>query len=74
MFSHKSGMEVGSPLLRNAEGSGPSLFSSALRSKYMSPVKLSNLPQVEKTKDRGKQLGHSLQVISEECINLLIMH
>ncbi|XP_053389111.1 uncharacterized protein LOC123532797 [Mercenaria mercenaria] len=44
---------TGSPLLR--QGDGPSLFSSSLKSKYMSPVKIANIPQKETTKDRGKQ-------------------
>ncbi|WAQ99160.1 NUP98-like protein [Mya arenaria] len=36
---------LGSPLLRGREGSGPSLFSSTLKAKYMTPVKLGNLPK-----------------------------
>ncbi|XP_053400747.1 nuclear pore complex protein Nup98-Nup96-like [Mercenaria mercenaria] len=51
MFAKKQGPPTGSPLLRH--GDGPSLFSSSLKSKYMSPVKIANIPQKETTKDRG---------------------
>ncbi|XP_052793615.1 nuclear pore complex protein Nup98-Nup96-like [Mya arenaria] len=45
MFGKKSAPPTGSPLLRGREGSGPSLFSSTLKAKYMTPVKLGNLPK-----------------------------
>ena len=54
MFAKKAPGRMESPLLRHPEGSGPSLFSSALKSKYMSPVKLPGLPQVELQRDRSE--------------------
>ena len=54
MFAKKAPGRMESPLLRHTEGTGPSLFSSALKSKYMSPVKLPGLPQAELQRDRSK--------------------
>ena len=58
MFSKKQGSQIGSPLLRHGEG--PSLFSSSLKSKYMSPVKIANVPQKETSKEKGKFSGLAL--------------
>lgn len=53
LFTKKGPGRMESPLLRHPDGSGPSLFSSALKSKYMSPVKLPGLPQAELQRDRN---------------------
>lgn len=55
MFAKRQGPPAGSPLLRQTDSGGPSLFSAALKSKYMSPVKLAGLPQKETTKEKGKR-------------------
>jgi hypothetical protein len=52
MFSKKQGSQIGSPLLRQVDS--PSLFSSSLKSKYMSPVKIVNVPQKEISKEKSK--------------------
>jgi hypothetical protein len=52
MFSKKQGSQIGSPLLRQVDS--PSLFSSSLKSKYMSPVKIANVPQKEISKEKSK--------------------
>lgn len=58
MFSKRSDSSAGYSLLRHVENEnmGSSLFNASLKSKYMSPVKLANLPQKESVKERGKLL------------------
>ena len=54
LFTKKSSGRMESPLLRHPEGTGPSLFSAELKSKYMSPVKLPGLPQGEMPRDKSR--------------------
>ena len=58
MFGNKTSTREGSPLLRHAEGRGPTLFRSAMKSSHMTPVRLSNLPQSEVAEERGDVLPY----------------
>lgn len=70
MFGKKSGV-AGSPLVRSKDGSGPSLFSSALQSKYMSPVRISNAPQKEPGMDKGMKKSQMLRVLELSGYDML---